>query len=305
MTPFAAYITLKKSVQLDKFGSPASPSPPVILLLQQANRELALAQKENVQLSSALKDLEEKFTSVVNINSSLLLKIESAEKDLEVLRETNKNLMCKLECKDTNIAKLDADVKDLGIKLKLQKKEYKDYVTETNIVKESFIKEKKIKEKEIYNVQKTLSNYQDTLANSKAEISKLKVRDSKFVREINKLEKKITSIESRKKLSSVSCQTAFTTDTPYTITAPLPPIFGSQLCVLTKQTFLSKSLPNLSTLIFVEHTEEDRIRDAAEEALNHQYDLEIENFYLEAREKALRLQEVYNENAIGMLFEPT
>ena len=172
LTPFAAYITLKKSVQLDKFGSPASPSPPVILLLQQANRELALAQKENVQLSSALKDLEEKFTSVVNINSSLLLKIESAEKNLEVLRETNKNLMCKLECKDTNIAKLDADVKDLGIKLKLQKKEYNDYVSETNIVKESFIKEKKIKEKEIYNVQKTLSNYHDTLANSKAEISK-------------------------------------------------------------------------------------------------------------------------------------
>ena len=54
-------------------------------------------------------------------------------------------------------------------------------VSETNVMKASFIKEKKIEKKEIYNVQKILSNCRDTLANSKAEISKLELRDSKLV----------------------------------------------------------------------------------------------------------------------------
>ena len=39
MTPFMAYITLKKSVQKDLSGTPAVPSPPILFLLQSAQQE--------------------------------------------------------------------------------------------------------------------------------------------------------------------------------------------------------------------------------------------------------------------------
>ena len=40
ITPFAAYITLKKSVIKDYYGIQAVPSPPILLLLQQANQTI-------------------------------------------------------------------------------------------------------------------------------------------------------------------------------------------------------------------------------------------------------------------------
>ena len=41
------------------------------------------------------------------------------------------------------------------------------------------------------------------------------------------------------------------------------------------------SVPNLNTLILVEQSEEDMLRDADEDALSELYDLEISNFYKE------------------------
>ena len=63
-------------------------------------------------------------------------------------------------------------------------------------------------------------------------------------------------------------------------------------------------LPDLSNLIFVKETEEDQIRYAAEEALNYQYDMGIQQFYEDARERAAALTEIYDEGAIRLLFEP-
>ena len=77
-----------------------------------------------------------------------------------------------------------------------------------------------------------------------------------------------------------------TLDTPYEISEPLPPIFGSHLCRRTKPVFLSKSLPNLATISWVTVTEEDRLQEQADEALDYLYDLEITNFYHESKERA-------------------
>ena len=57
--------------------------------------------------------------------------------------------------------------------------------------------------------------------------------------------------------------------------------------------------------IFVDISEEDLIQDEAEEALSIQYDREIAQFYEEARITAANIRKVYEENAIGLLFEPS
>ena len=94
-----------------------------------------------------------------------------------------------------------------------------------------------------------------------------------------------------KKKNSVEVQTVSSVDTPYLVTDPLPPIFGSQLCKKSKSVFLYKSLPDLSFLSWVSFTEDDILRDQAEEALNWLYDMEIENFYLDARERAAQARD--------------
>ena len=108
------------------------------------------------------------------------------------------------------------------------------------------------------------------------------------------------------KVHSKSCQTDPSEDIPYEITAPLPPIFNSQLCHLSKRIpYLSNSLPNLSTVNWVMITEEDIIEDKAQQALNDQYDLQILDYFEEARGKSRAVRQVYDENCIGKLFEET
>ena len=48
LTPFAAYIILKKFTQKDLHGVPSNPSPPVLYLLQQVQQEHLALQDENV-----------------------------------------------------------------------------------------------------------------------------------------------------------------------------------------------------------------------------------------------------------------
>ena len=104
--------------------------------------------------------------------------------------------------------------------------------------------------------------------------------------------------------SSKSCQTEHSQDIPYRITAPLPPIFNSQLCYQSKQIpYLSRSLPNLSTVNWVMITEDDILQDEAEQALCDQYDRQILEYYDEAREKTRAVRQVFDENLIGKLFE--
>ena len=60
MTPFAAYITLKKSVQKDINGFYATPSPPLLFLFQQAQDEIIRLQTENTKLRDDCETLKKK-----------------------------------------------------------------------------------------------------------------------------------------------------------------------------------------------------------------------------------------------------
>ena len=95
--------------------------------------------------------------------------------------------------------------------------------------------------------------------------------------------------------TTLSSQTSNNIDTQYSILEPLPPIFGSKVCTLTKCVFIAKSLPNVSAVVMVECTEDDLILEAAKEALSQQYEDEIKSFYQEARKRALELQQDYNQ----------
>ena len=87
------------------------------------------------------------------------------------------------------------------------------------------------------------------------------------------------------------------------ITDALPPIFGSKLCHRSKAVkFFSRSLPNLSTISWVRVTEEDIQENEAEQALNNQYDRQVDEFYIDAKKKAEAVRQVYEENYIEKLF---
>jgi hypothetical protein len=79
---------------------------------------------------------------------------------------------------------------------------------------------------------------------------------------------------------------------------PLPPIFSSNLCHLTpKINFLSNSLPNLDTILWVEP--DTNYQDESEEAFNDQYDRQIDDFYRTEQERIRAQREALtNQNLV-------
>ena len=75
LTPFTAYITLKKSTQVDKNGVPSEPAPPIFLLLQQTHEDLLMAQEELSTLRVALSEKNQTLDDLVSINASLHSKL--------------------------------------------------------------------------------------------------------------------------------------------------------------------------------------------------------------------------------------
>ena len=75
LTPFAAYITLKKSTQVDKSGRSTTPSAPLFLHLQQAYRDQGTAQEEITRLKALLAASEQKCFEIDNLNKETVKKI--------------------------------------------------------------------------------------------------------------------------------------------------------------------------------------------------------------------------------------
>ena len=117
-------------------------------------------------------------------------------------------------------------------------------------------------------------------------MSQLKATKSKSDNDLRKLDKKLKKLELRKCSKTASTQTSCTVDIPYHVTDPLPPIFSSRLCRKTKPIHLSNSVPDLGQILWVTTTEDDILRDEAEQVLSDIYDSEISSFYEEARYQA-------------------
>ena len=184
--------------------------------------------------------------------------------------------------------------------MKVQRTEYDNFIADTNIQIKSLNKTVKNKDKEIHNLSKHLENSRDTVLNLKSEKSNLRCQQSKHENKIKRLEKQQ---KKKQDTASVFTQTIACVDTPYLITEALPPIFGSKLCVQTKPGFFTKSLPNLSSIVMVADTEDELALEAAENALSLQYEREVAQYYLRAKDTAQRLRQVYEDLELEKLFE--
>ena len=257
LTPFAAYITLKKSTQVELDGKLASPSPPLLRLLEQSLREKFNYESEINLLKTTLLKSESQCDQLSRENRSLLDQISSEKEHLDQFKEENDAAKMKLDLQEKEILKLHVEKKNLADKLSKLEKQCQEIVCDSDREVKALKKSIKCKEKELHNLTSKLDNFQDTNSNLKYDLSQSKSVQSSLTADLRKIEQKMKKLQCSKSTHCVSVQTAPTIDTPYNVTDSLPPIFGSQLCLRTKPVFLSKSLPDLSKVSWVLRTEED------------------------------------------------
>ena len=109
MTPYAAYITLKKTVQKDMNGTLATPAPPLLFLLSQAQEQALRLQVENSELRSTIATLEMKYDGVRNENVQLFEAVEEMKKAVAELNDTKRILLNKINEFEAAAAKNEAE----------------------------------------------------------------------------------------------------------------------------------------------------------------------------------------------------
>ena len=188
VTPYAAYITLKKSVQKDRNGVPATPSPPLLYLLQQAQQVILQLQHENYKLKTAVAALEEKTKSTLDEKDALVDTIKEANETAAGLAATNNNLNDMITEAEKESSKIKAEKIVLESKIKEARKKYDVELKDLQTQVKTLTKTIKTKEKEIMHLDKIVENTRSTLKNVKSENSQLKTCKSKLETEKRKLE---------------------------------------------------------------------------------------------------------------------
>ena len=163
VTPFAAYITLKKTTQTDKFGSRATPAPPMFMVLQNTFLELSAAHEKITRLAASLNECESRCSNLDDVNSSLLCKVEILDRDLADSHNRNALLVKQIDKSEQEVVKLKALKNETESKLKNQGTEYFQYVQKNDARINGFRKAEKVKEKQIYNLEKKLENSRNTI----------------------------------------------------------------------------------------------------------------------------------------------
>ena len=302
LSPFSANISLKKTLVKDKAGFYLNP-PEDKFSSSEQNRE-----KENIELAKKVSDLECVIADLRSRLDESQIDCEHAYKTIKKLEvelnikqenietsETEKTFVDKLEKKTEEISTLEKENKQLHNKIDdLQISLQNSKLAATRLNKE--VIDNRINQEKKLNF--TVKNLKSQIKSWKKELGLERSNRIKAERKLSNIMNDL----SKPKLS-VSCQTIQSLDVPYLVTDILPPIFGSQLCRRSKTiNFISRSLPNLSTLTWVKFTDEDILEDEAEQALNDQYDRQVEEFFEDAKKKSEALRQVYDENYIEELF---
>ena len=97
VTPFAAYITLKKTVQKNLNGNLTTPSPPLHFLLQQTQGENQNLREEISHLKSCVNSIENKYGAVEHENKGLVESLEEIKKAVDDVTNTKNNLRNNIE----------------------------------------------------------------------------------------------------------------------------------------------------------------------------------------------------------------
>ena len=146
------------------------------MLYQESHRNLLAAQEEINRWRSAVEESDLERKNLHDTKAKLLLQLREMNENLSTLKETNHNLIHKIEKKDKDLEKLVASEE----KFKLEKKELVQYVNSSEDKIKELNKNKKMLEKEVHNLNIKLENCRDTILNLKAEISTQKIRNPKF-----------------------------------------------------------------------------------------------------------------------------
>ena len=191
MTPYAAYITLKKTVQKDMNGTLATPAPPLLFLFSQAQEQALRLQVENSELRSTIATLEMKYDGVRNENVQLFEAVEEMKKAVAELNDKKSILLNKIDEFEAAAAKNETEKAESEIKLKENKKkhvsEFKVSQTQIKDLRNTL----KTKEKENHDLNRTLDNARSTIKSYKAERSELKTCKTRLESEIKKLNQKL------------------------------------------------------------------------------------------------------------------
>ena len=190
----------------------------------------------------------------------------------------------------------------------------------------------KTKEKETARMTSKIDNLEASLKIVKKESGGAAMEKNKIVKEVTKLKEQVSKLKERKpsvskstttiparsseaststvgislepaNKTTLSTQTDQHPDLPYQIDSPLPPIFSSSLVHKSKSLFLKRSHPDLTSIRWVNITDEDVIEQEIEEIEMNNYDTEIREFFQESAEKSRKLREIYEEGHIKKLFE--
>ena len=108
ITPFAAYITLKKSVLTDQNGIKAVPAPPIIFLLQQAHQTIAELREENNRLKINHDAAEKINEKLVHENAILVEAIDASNNKVAASNATTDILQTKLEAGEEKLLQISS-----------------------------------------------------------------------------------------------------------------------------------------------------------------------------------------------------
>ena len=181
MTPFAAYITLKKTVQTDVNGFQVNPAPPLLFLLQKAQEDIQRLEVDNVKWKAAA----ERSAHEAQV---LLDSLEETNQAVEDLANKNSSLherIAKAEEENSNIHAIKTDYE---YKFKENKKKYLEELNELQLQIKDLAKTNKTREKEVHDLNSKLENTRGSLKSCKTEKSQLKINKTKV--EIRKLKQK-------------------------------------------------------------------------------------------------------------------
>ena len=197
ITPFAAYITLKKSVITDQNGAKALPAPPILFLLQQAQHTIQELRELNDRHEIQRNATEKTIKNLMNENASLVKAIDASDCALAASKATNDTLHIKLQAAEENILKLNSSKDRCEENLKESKKINLQEMNHAKSNIKALEKSGKVLEKEIHNLKRDLEISRENLKKLRSDNSSLKISKAKLEKEKRKLEKVVDQKDSK------------------------------------------------------------------------------------------------------------
>ena len=126
LTPYAAYVTIKKTTQVDKNGCQMLPTPPVLRLFEESVREKIIADSEIKQLKDLLVKSESHCLDLTQENNSL------REESLCEAHIMNENINRKILMKEKQAITFKTEKDTLKQEVSVLKKAHQELVCTSN-----------------------------------------------------------------------------------------------------------------------------------------------------------------------------